>query len=112
MSEQDNQEELQDEMQEELQEELQEKTQEKASKTAKSKKGKKTQDAPSFPKRIMDVLRTYRGEFSKIVWPDRPEMLRKTTTVVVISLLFGVYIAILDGILGSLFSLFVEFMFM
>ena len=52
----------------------------------------------------------YKGEFLKIVWPSRPELLKKTVTVIVISLLFGAYIAALDGAFGSAFSALVSFL--
>jgi preprotein translocase SecE subunit len=57
--------------------------------------------------RIRGIVSTYRGEFKKIVWPSRMELARKTFIVVVISLMFGAYIALLDGILGALFTSFV-----
>ena len=47
---------------------------------------------------------TYRSEFAKIVWPGRAELIRKTITVAVVSGLFGLYIAALDGILAQIFS--------
>jgi len=56
----------------------------------------------------MDKLRgiysTYRGEFAKIVWPSRQDLIRKTITVVIISGLFGLYISALDGVLGAVFT--------
>ena len=58
---------------------------------------------------LKDIYSTYYGEFIKIVWPPRPELIRKTITVAVISTLFGVYIAVLDGMLASAFSAFVGF---
>jgi len=48
----------------------------------------------------------YRAEFKKIVWPSRQELAKQTMTVIVVSLIFGAYIAALDGILGSLFTSF------
>ena len=60
--------------------------------------------------KVRNTYITYRSEFAKIVWPARPELLRKTLTVIVVSAMFGVYIAILDGALGGLFTTFVGFL--
>ena len=59
---------------------------------------------------IRGIYTTYRGEFSRIVWPSRPELIRKTITVAIISGLFGVYISVLDAIFGMAFTTFVGFM--
>ena len=53
------------------------------------------------------TFRTYKAEFAKIVWPSRPTLVKHTITVIVVSLLFGAYIALTDGILTMLFSRFV-----
>ena len=54
--------------------------------------------------KIKNIYTIYRSEFMKIVWPSRAELIRKTITVSVVSLLFGAYIAALDGILAQIFS--------
>ena len=54
--------------------------------------------------RVKKTILIYRAEFQKIVWPSRPECIRKTITVVIISIMFGVYISVWDVILGMLFS--------
>ncbi|MDR2648389.1 MAG: preprotein translocase subunit SecE [Clostridiales bacterium] len=51
----------------------------------------------------------YTSEFKKIVWPSREELIKQTVTVIVISLLFGLYVSILDGALGFLYSQFSQF---
>ena len=48
----------------------------------------------------------YVAEFKKIVWPSRQDLIKQTITVIVVSLLFGAYIAALDGGLGTLFTQF------
>ena len=58
---------------------------------------------------VKGIYTTYRGEFSRIVWPSRPELIRKTITVAIISGLFGIYISVLDGLLGAAFTTFVGF---
>lgn len=52
---------------------------------------------------LMEKFSEYRGEFRKIVWPSRADLLKHTLTTIVISLIFGVFIAILDGIFGTTF---------
>ena len=54
--------------------------------------------------KLAGIYTTYRSEFAKIVWPGRPELIRKTVTVAIISGLFGIYISVLDGMLGAVFS--------
>ena len=54
--------------------------------------------------KVSNVFATYRGEFAKIVWPGRPELIRKTITVAIISAMFGIYISVLDGAFGAVFT--------
>jgi len=54
------------------------------------------------------TYRTYKAEFKKIVWPSRQTLTKHTITVIVVSLIFGVYIAATDGVFGALFSRFVQ----
>ena len=54
--------------------------------------------------KIQSIISLYRGEFAKITWPGRPELIRKTITVIIISGMFGIYISILDGLLGAVFT--------
>ena len=59
-----------------------------------------------FTKWCVSKFAEYKSEFKKIVWPS-PELLAKqTVTVIVISLIFGAYIAILDGGFGFLLTQF------
>jgi len=46
----------------------------------------------------------FRAEFRKIVWPSREELMKHTVTTIVISLLFGAYIALLDGGFGIIYT--------
>ena len=59
--------------------------------------------------KVRDIYTTYRGEFARIVWPSRPELIRKTITVAIVSALFGIYISVLDGIFGAAFTTLVGF---
>jgi len=60
------------------------------------------------PNNFTKLSRTYWAEYKKIVWPSRATLIKHTVTVVVVSLLFGAYIALTDGVLGALFSQFVS----
>lgn len=63
----------------------------------------------SAKSKLSGIYTTYRGEFAKIVWPGRPELIRKTITVAIISLMFGIYISALDGVFGAVFTTLVGF---
>ena len=47
--------------------------------------------APSFWKGIKSELR-------KIVWPDKPTLVKQTTAVVVVSVILGAIIAVIDRV--------------
>jgi len=55
------------------------------------------------------LFQTYRSEFRKIVWPSRETLIKHTVTVIAVSLIFGAYIALMDGIFGAIFRAFVDF---
>jgi len=74
----------------------------------KKEETKKQEPADGSPNRLTRTFRTYKAEFKKIVWPSREQLIKHTITVMVVSLIFGVYIAIVDGIFGAAFSRFVE----
>lgn len=40
-----------------------------------------------------------KSEFSKIIWPDRPTLLKQSVAVVIISVITGALIAIIDRLL-------------
>jgi len=78
----------------------------------KNEENKKQDSKKHEPKaersQLQNIIRTYRSEFLKIVWPSRETLIKHTITVVAVSLMFGIYIAITDGIFGALFSRFVQ----
>jgi len=47
----------------------------------------------------------YKAEFKKIVWPSRSETIKKTATVVVVSLIVGVIIFGMDTMLSAGYGL-------
>jgi len=57
---------------------------------------------------VSGVFSKYRAEFRKIVWPSRETLIKHTVTVVIVSGLFGAYIALNDGVFGFLFRQFVN----
>ena len=62
------------------------------------KKPKKDEVSTYDP--VSGVYQTYRAEFRRIVWPSTPVLFKHTVTVIVVSLLFGAYIAMLDFAFG------------
>jgi len=71
----------------------------------KSTKQEKHSESPSA---VQSTWRSYKAEFRKIVWPSRATLIKHTVTVITVSLLFGAYIALTDGVLGALFSRFAQ----
>lgn len=51
-----------------------------------------------------DTLADYKAEFKKIVWPDRTEMVKRTATVIVTSLIVGVIIFCMDTVFSAGYS--------
>ena len=57
---------------------------------------------------VVEKFHEYRGEFRKIVWPDRPNLIKHTITVIAISLIFGAIITLMDAVFGVIFTSFVQ----
>ena len=57
---------------------------------------------------VSGIFGKYRAEFRKIVWPSKETLFKHTVTVVIVSGIFGAYIALNDGIFGFLFRQFVN----
>ena len=68
----------------------------------------KKQEKHEGPNAAQGIYRTYKAEFKKIVWPSRETLIKHTFTVIIVSLIFGAYIALTDGVFGALFSRFVQ----
>ena len=58
---------------------------------------------------LREIYQTYKAEFRKIVWPSRETLIKHTITVIAVSLMFGAYIALVDGGFSFLFGRFVNF---
>jgi len=53
-------------------------------------------------------LKEVRDELKKVVWPTRPEVIRLTTVVIMVSLIVGVYLGGLDLILTKILAIFIK----
>lgn len=71
------------------------------------KKEVKVKDSKE-PNVVKGLFNTYYAEFRKIVWPSKENMIRHTVTVIVVSLIFGAYIALSDFIFARGYGLFVN----
>jgi preprotein translocase subunit SecE len=50
------------------------------------------------------------GEFKKIIWPSRKELVKQTGTVIFTSAIFGVIILALNGVFSTALSYFVKYL--
>ena len=50
-------------------------------------------------RRTVDFLRNVRAEMTKVAWPTKPELIKATRMVVVLSLIIGVILGLLDRLL-------------
>ena len=78
-------------------------------KPAKASKKSKDSINERVTKWVVARKNEYLAEFKRIVWPTREELLKETLTVIMVSLIFGAYIAMLDGAFGFLLSRFSQF---
>ena len=53
-------------------------------------------------------LKEVNEELKKVVWPTRPEVIRLTTVVILVSLIVGIYLGALDLIFTKLLALFIK----
>lgn len=47
-------------------------------------------------RRLLQFLKEARLELKKVSWPTRKELISSTTLVIVVSVLFGVFLGVLD----------------
>ena len=81
----------------------------KPAKTIKKGKDSKENIKDRLVKWVIAKRNEYWAEFKRIVWPTREVLTKETVTVIVVTLLFGIYIAMLDGAFGFLLSQFSKF---
>ena len=51
---------------------------------------------------MVDFLRGIRAELEKVTWPSRPELIKATRMIVVLSLVLGIAIGLLDWVLQKI----------
>ena len=68
--------------------------------TNEEKKAKPTQ-AAAKKDNDKDTFADYKAEFKKIVWPTRLEVVKKTATVIVTSLIIGAIIFCMDTVFNA-----------
>lgn len=57
---------------------------------------------PGWPARVVGFVRAVRVELGKVTWPTRPELIRATRVIVILSIVLGIAIGILDVILQKI----------
>ena len=81
---------------------------EKGAKTAKSDKDAKADAAkkkgPGLGKRIAKYFRDVKGEFKKIVWPTKKQVVNNTIVVIVTCVIAGIFVWGLDTVLVLLLN--------
>lgn len=67
--------------------------------TENEKKNEEKKDKHSDEKKfnLTDFISVHKGEFKKIVWPSKDELLKQTGTVIVVSLIVGLIIFAYDS---------------
>lgn len=68
------------------------------------KQTKPAQAAAKKKNNDKDTFADYKAEFKKIVWPTRPETVKRTATVIVTSLIIGAIIFCMDTVFTAGYS--------
>ncbi|MCK5221838.1 MAG: preprotein translocase subunit SecE [Candidatus Aminicenantes bacterium] len=55
-------------------------------------------------KRIGDYLKEIKGELKKVTWPTKDDLIKTTIAVLVSSLIFGVFLFIIDMIFSRVIN--------
>lgn len=58
---------------------------------------------------LKDWFLDIKGEYGKIIWPKRAELVKETFTVIFTSALVGIIILTMDGVFAQAYSLFVQY---
>ncbi len=56
-------------------------------------------------KRFLQYLRNSRAELSRVTWPTREEVVQSTQAVLVFVVITGVFLLLVDTVLGNLIGL-------
>lgn len=59
-------------------------------------------------KSLATSFKEFRGEFRKIIWPTRSELIKKTATVIVTSLCFGLIVFAMDTVFSFGYTTFID----
>lgn len=65
-----------------------------------AKKPEKKKERRSVKAFFKSVYGEYKAEYKKIIWPSRKELFEQTTSVIVVSVIFGLVIVGLDAVLS------------
>ena len=81
------------------------------SETAKEEKKdkKNNKENPTVADRLKSWAKDIRGEFKKIIWPNKKELINGTVAVVFVSAIIGAVVCGLDAIFQQLFLWLVQF---
>jgi len=74
------------------------KKEEETTADSKPAKDNKKEDKKGNKKSFSSLLAEYKGEFRKIVWPSKDDLVKQTTTVIVMSLIVGAIIFGVDQV--------------
>ena len=64
-----------------------------------------SENTETAKKSFVETAKDYKAEFDKISWPNREELIKKTLTVIVTSLLIGFIVYLIDSAFGIGYSL-------
>ena len=73
------------------------------------KKDKNKQESNRFTAFIKKKYGEFKGEFTKIIWPSRQDLVKESVTVIITSLIFGAVICAMDWVFSNGYTLLVEF---
>jgi len=51
----------------------------------------------------------FKGEFAKIIWPSRKDLIKESTTVIITCIIFGAVICSMDWVFSSGYQLIVSY---
>ena len=59
-------------------------------------------------KRIKAFLTDVKGELKKVTWPTQSDVIKTTLAVVISSVIFGIYLAMVDILFKNAIEIFIE----
>lgn len=66
---------------------------------AKQNEPNKTEKSAKDKKKKSGFFKSLKAEFKRIVWPDKDQIVKETTAVVIVTVILGAVIALLDFLL-------------